>query len=80
MPSNPIAAGQQAALLPIDTACHTLRAAAGAIDGFADGGALLGRFHMNSFSVFPAPSASYPRSTDAHYSPARPVDRQCLEN
>jgi hypothetical protein len=51
VPSSPIAAGQHEALLMIDTACHSLRGGAGAIDCFAEGGALVGRFHMNSFSI-----------------------------
>jgi hypothetical protein len=59
-PSSPIAAGQHAALLTIDTACHALRGIAGAVDFFAAGGALV-RFHMN---------------TSRNYSPAPRTDRQ----
>jgi hypothetical protein len=51
VPSSPIAAGQHAALLLIDTACHGLRAVTGAIDCFAGGGALIRLFHMNPFSI-----------------------------
>jgi hypothetical protein len=51
VPSSPIAAGQHAALLIIDTACHGLRAVTGAIDCFAGGGALIRLFHMNRLSI-----------------------------
>jgi hypothetical protein len=51
VPSSPIAAGQHAALLIIDTACHGLRAVTGAIDCFAGGGALIRLFHINRPSI-----------------------------
>ena len=51
VPSSPIAAGQHAALLIIDTACHGLRAVTGAIDCFAGGGAFIRLFHMNRLSI-----------------------------
>jgi hypothetical protein len=61
-PTSPNAAGQQAALLPIDTACQALRGGAGAVDCFADGDALVGRLHMNNFSIAPRARVSYKAS------------------
>jgi hypothetical protein len=46
-----MAAGQHAALLPMDTACHGLLRGGGAFACFADGGVLVGRFHMNRSST-----------------------------
>jgi hypothetical protein len=51
LPSSPIAAGQHAALLTIDTACHGLRSVTGAVDIFTGGGALIRLFHMNRLSI-----------------------------
>jgi hypothetical protein len=45
--NSPIAAGQHAELLTIDTACHGLGGATGAIDRLAGGGVLSSIFHMN---------------------------------
>jgi len=47
-----MAAGQHAALLTIDTACHWLRGATGAIECFAGGGALNRLFHINRLSIY----------------------------
>ena len=52
VPSSPMAAGQHAALLTIDTACHWLRGATGAIECFAGGGALNRLFHINRLSIY----------------------------
>jgi hypothetical protein len=49
--NSPIAAGQHAELLTIDTACHRLGGATGAIDRLAGGGVLSSNFHMNRLSI-----------------------------
>jgi hypothetical protein len=49
--NSPIAAGQHAELLAIDTACHGLGGATGAVDRLAGGGALSSIFHMNRLSI-----------------------------
>ena len=51
VPSSPIAAEQHAALLTIDTACHGLRGATGAIVCFAGGGTMIRLFHMIRLSI-----------------------------
>jgi len=73
VPSRPIAAGQHAALLTIDTACHGLRCATGAIDCFDASGALISLFHINRLSI---DGAALPRPTVFDYFHARPVVRQ----
>jgi hypothetical protein len=78
VPSSPIAAGQHAALLIIDTACHGLRGVTGAIDCFAGGGALIRLFHMNRLSISRRPHRTRGQRLD--YFPARPIDRQYLGN
>jgi hypothetical protein len=50
VPNSPVASGQHAPLLTIDTACHRLRGGAGARDCFAGGGALNDLLHMNRLS------------------------------
>jgi hypothetical protein len=49
--NSPIAAGQHAALLTIDTACHGLGGVTSAIDRLAGGGVLSSLFHMNRLSM-----------------------------
>jgi hypothetical protein len=49
--NSPIAAGQHAALLTIDTACHGLGGVTSAIDRLAGGGVLSSLFHMNRLSI-----------------------------
>jgi hypothetical protein len=49
--SAPSAAWQHAVLLTIDTACHRLRGATGAVDCFEYSGDLVVRFHIDNFSV-----------------------------
>jgi len=67
VPSRPIAAGQHAALLTIDTACHGLRCATGAIECFAGIGALISLLHIKRLSIYGA--ASLPRPTVFDYFP-----------
>ena len=51
VPNSPVASGQHAALLTIDTACHRLRGGADTTgDCLAGGGALIDLFHMNRLS------------------------------
>jgi len=78
VPSSPIAAGQHAALLVIDTACQGLRAVTGAIDCFVGGGALIRLFHMNRALHSRRPHRTRGQRLD--YFHARPIDRQCLGN
>jgi hypothetical protein len=78
VPSSPIAAGQHAALLTIDTACHGLRAVTGATVCFAGGGALIRLFHMNRLSICGDRVAPAVNLFD--YFHARPIDRQYLGN
>jgi hypothetical protein len=58
LPSRPIAAEQQAALLTIDTACHGLGFSAGAIECFTGACALISLFHINRLSIYGAASVA----------------------
>jgi hypothetical protein len=76
--NSPIAAGQHAALLTIDTACHRLGGATGAIDRLAGGGVLSSIFHMNRLSIHG--DRIVPRVNVFDYFHARPIDRQYSGN
>jgi len=78
VPSSPIAAGQHAALLIIDTPCHGLRAVTGAIDCFAGCNALIRLFHMNQLSI--RGDRIVPAVNVFDYFHARPIDRQYSGN
>jgi hypothetical protein len=76
--NSPIAAGQHAALLTIDTACHGLGATTGAIDRLAGDGVLSSIFHMNRLSIHG--NRIGPAVTVFDYFHTRPIDRQYLGN
>jgi hypothetical protein len=50
VPNSPVASGQHAARLTIDTACHWLRGGADTGDCRAGAGALIDLLHMNRLS------------------------------
>ena len=76
--NSPIAAGQHAELLTIDTACHGVGGATGAIDRLAGGGVLSNIFHMNRLSIHG--DRLVPAVSVFDYFHARPIDRQYSGN